>query len=267
MLVIGGEVSLRLAGALDFPLFSPGPPYGYIPRPNQSGAFMRRNDWVFNERSMGVARPFAESSELTDTLLIGDSIVSGGNPYKQVDRLGPQLEQRVSGHVWPVSANSWAMANELTYIRENPDIARGVDRIIFITNSEDFTAPSVWRSGITHPTRPPLSALAFVIQKKLVKPPPVQPVAYPVKRDWDAFARQNTKPLVIVAYPKKAEALDPALRQSRLIAPLRQVLGANVKVIDIGADPRWTSAHYRDDIHPQPESTKLLADIISEGLR
>lgn len=58
-LFVVSEIAFRFTGVLDFPLFQPGPPYGYIPRPNQSGAFMRHNDWVFNERSMGTARPFS----------------------------------------------------------------------------------------------------------------------------------------------------------------------------------------------------------------
>jgi hypothetical protein len=102
------EIALRMAGTLDFPLFEAGPPYGYIPKHSQSGAFLHKNDWVFNERSMGTSRPFEASGDAVDTLLIGDSIVSGGNPYRQGQRLGPQLEERIGGRVWPISASSWS---------------------------------------------------------------------------------------------------------------------------------------------------------------
>lgn len=265
VLVLGAELALRLSGVLDFPLFTPGPPYGYIPSPSQSGAFMRRNDWVFNERSMGTARPFSPSSTLTDTLLVGDSIVSGGNPYRQAQRLGPQLEKRIGGHVWPISANSWSMANELTYIRVNPDVARSVDEIVFVTNSQDFVEPSVWRSQTTHPTHRPVSAIAYIVGKKIPGTwPPPKPA--PLAADWAAFARSVKRPVYVVAYPTEAEAKSPELRRTHLLEPLRAVVGRDVKVIDVASDPRWLAAHYRDPIHPDAAATEVLAAIISDNL-
>ena len=70
----------------------------------------------------------------------------------------------------------------------------------------------------------------------------------------------------MIAYPNKAEAADPALRATRLVEPLRKLMGSNTLIIDAGADPRWIEVQYRDNIHPTPEGTALLATIISESL-
>lgn len=172
----------------------------------------------------------------------------------------------MGGNVWPISANSWSMANELTYLRLNPDVVNGVDQIVFVTNSEDFVAPSVWRSEISHPTHQPLSACAYVVAKKLpspqVHPKPAQHAA-----EWSGVIGHIDRPVFVVAYPTEAEAKSPELRRSKLLAPIRAVVGGDVKVLDVAADPRWTGVHYRDPIHPDPEGTAILAAIVSENLR
>jgi hypothetical protein len=45
-------------------------------------------------------------------LLVGESIVWGGNPYKAADRLAAKLQSLVKGKVWPISAGSWGLQNE-----------------------------------------------------------------------------------------------------------------------------------------------------------
>ena len=76
------------------------------------------HDWQFNEKHMG-AGAFVTSAK-PDVLLVGDSIVLGGNPLSEVERLGPQLAKVASQSVWPISAGSWALRNELAYLRANP---------------------------------------------------------------------------------------------------------------------------------------------------
>ncbi|MDP1125438.1 hypothetical protein Q5O12_28365, partial [Klebsiella pneumoniae] len=78
--------------------------------------------WQFNSLSMG-SGPFFPSSDI-DTLLIGDSIVLGGNPYRQQDRLGPVLQMDSKHAVWPISAGSWSISNELIYLKDHPDVLK-----------------------------------------------------------------------------------------------------------------------------------------------
>ncbi len=44
-----------------------------------------------------------------------DVLLVGGNPLGKVERLGPQLAKVTSQSVWPISAGSWALRNELAY--------------------------------------------------------------------------------------------------------------------------------------------------------
>lgn len=57
---------------------------------------------------MGVKNEF-RPTEYTDVLLVGDSIVFGGNPYKQQEKLGSQLELLSGLTVWPISVPSWGL--------------------------------------------------------------------------------------------------------------------------------------------------------------
>ena len=161
-----GEIGLRLAGVGDFPTYDANPVTGYIPSANQSGRFMGR-DWAFNEHHMGVAQPF-EPSAKRDIVLVGDSIVYGGNPYRQADKLGPVMERSMPGsEVWPIGAGSWALRNELAYLAANPDVIRGADAFVFVLNSGDFQEPSVWVTDATHPRRRPVLIAPYLVQRKL----------------------------------------------------------------------------------------------------
>lgn len=99
------ELVVRLSGVLDFPLYAVDPEIGFVPKPNQSGKFLNKNAWVFNDRSMGTDTAWSPSGK-PDILLIGNSIVMGGNPYDQSEKLGPLLQKKLAGKVavWPIAA-------------------------------------------------------------------------------------------------------------------------------------------------------------------
>ncbi|MET3666101.1 hypothetical protein [Caulobacter sp. 1776] len=226
---------------------------------------MNSKDWVFNERSMGTGRHFETTVAEIDTLLIGDSVVSGGNPYRQAERLGPQLENAAGGRVWPISANSWSVSNELAYLRANPDVVAKVDRLVFVWNSSDLRLASEWRTELTHPTHRPTWGLAYLVRRRLFSPyiaPRPDVDALPL---WREFLASTGKPVTIVAFPSRAEAADPGLRQRRLIDQVGRLRIDRVKLIDIGADSRWGPSFYRDDLHPSPAGTGLLAQIVAEN--
>jgi hypothetical protein len=61
---------------------------------------------------MGVAAAW-QPSERTDILLIGNSVVSGGNAYDQPEKLTSRLQEKLGQHcaAWPVAAGGWATVN------------------------------------------------------------------------------------------------------------------------------------------------------------
>jgi hypothetical protein len=164
VLLVLVEVGLRWAGVINFPVYSTDDQIGYIPAPQQSGVFMRKNHWLVNAQSMGTSA-WAPNGD-KDVLLLGDSLVWGGNPLDQPQKLGPQLEGMLPGwRVWPASAGSWAVLNEITYLTRHPEVVAEADQIVWILNTGDFINRTQWSSELTHPRSIPVSALAYVSEK------------------------------------------------------------------------------------------------------
>lgn len=273
--LISAEVAARLLGVVDFPLYEANSRVGYIPAPSQSGAFMRVNTWQFNSLSMGAAE-FTPSRG--DVLLVGDSIVLGGNPYKQDERLGPQLTKRLSVNVWPIAAGSWALRNELAYLREHREVVRATHSIVFVLNSGDFGPASSWACDLTHPRVKPAVALAYLARKyvydwKGCGPAPAE-TRVPAG-DWRPELREfldsesaRGKRVAFFLYPTRDEARDAQRLRVDLeanTAELRQN-GAQ-EIYSIGRDPRWNSNEYRDEIHPTAAGMQSLAEVMASSLQ
>jgi hypothetical protein len=268
------EFANNMAGLVDFPLYDANNQIGYIPKPNQAGSFMTTNDWAFNELSMGTARKFSPDDNKIDVLLIGDSIVYGGNPYKKDERLAPQLE-RVSGRtVWPISAGSWGLQNELQYLRDHPLVLDGVDQVVFVLNSGDFDLPSSWSSEMSHPrTHPPL-ALVYLLNKFVIKPkyttlPEMKVPSRDIMADLEAFSQRWNKPFTVFLYADKQQSQDPALWEVAFSEPLKLLRGAAIPqmtIVDGRPLSKMIPDDYRDAVHPVPSANIKLATAIASTL-
>ena len=274
LLVEGG---LRATSIGDFPLYDANSEIGYIPKPSQAGSFLWRSDWQFNAKHMGAAEFMPDPK--VDTLLVGDSIVLGGNTYRRQERLGPRLSEAVGHPVWPISAGSWALRNELAYLRLHPEVARGVAGFVFVLNSGDFGEPSSWSCEQTHPRMRPAVLSVYLFQKYVYNWAPCGTVPQALKMppgDWKndlrAFATSDPaqgKPISFILYPDQAESKDARLLRARLEvhgAELLAQAGPAASVYSVGRDLRWRSDFYKDDIHPTPDGMKVLADIISQPM-
>ena len=272
------EATVRLFGTVDFPIYEANNIVGYIPRPSQQGAFLNRNTWLFNSRSMGATEFAPKDGE--DILLIGDSVVLGGNPLRQEDKLGPQLARRLGRAVWPISAGSWALRNELAYLRTNPDVIARMGRIVFVLNSGDFDEASSWSCEVTHPRSRPLLASLYLFRKYVwdfagscgSAPNDLQVPS----GDWqvelnDFLASQPSqgKPIDFFLYPARSESSGEkpfdATIEPRLATVIDRAQGSigRISIYDINRDPRWQRTLYRDDIHPSVEGNGILATIIA----
>lgn len=233
-LLLGIETAVRLSGVIDFPLYVANSEIGYIPAPSQKGAFLGRNEWIFNEFSMG-AGAFAPSAKAVDTLLIGDSIVLGGNPYRQQDKLGPVLSELSGVSVWPISAGSWALRNELKYLKLNQRVTRNIDRFVFVLNAEDFAGASSWACERTHPRQRPWSAALYLFRKQVWDWDDCKTVDADLTvaaGDWKADLREfltspeaKNKPVSFYLYPKRKRSrpqTSPRLSSTRMKSCCRQ---------------------------------------------
>lgn len=279
-LLVGVETAVRLSGVIDFPLYVANSEIGYIPAPSQKGAFLGRNEWIFNEFSMG-SGAFSPSANAVDTLLIGDSIVLGGNPYRQQDKLGPVLSELYGASVWPISAGSWALRNELKYLKLNQRVTRNIDRFVFVLNAEDFAAASSWACERTHPRQRPWSAALYLFRKQVWDWDDCKTVAADLAvaaGDWKADLREfltspeaRNKPVSFYLYPQKKELaaadFSEVEQYAEEILLQAKTVGVSVAVYSVGRDERWGADWYADSIHPSPKGIKVLAEVIASPSR
>jgi hypothetical protein len=261
---------------VDFPVYDADATIGYIPQANQRGSFMGRNDWVINEQNMG-AEVFQPGSQ-GNVLLVGDSVVWGGNPYAQGDRLGPQLQRLSAAKVWPIAAGSWGLQNEVTYLEAHSSVVEAVDTIVLVLNSGDFESPSSWTCELSHPTRRPPVALWYLARKYALnegcpaEPPPALKVTRrdPLAMLTDFVGHHAGKRVLVFLYPDKAELADESLLAARLdsFVPLLRKTGVR-DVISVARDRRWQQRmdYYRDPVHPTPQGNAALAQIIASHLQ
>lgn len=271
--VSGAEFAARQFGLVDFPIYDVDNRIGYIPAANQRGIFMGKNDWVFNERNMGTPKPFAAGNDDNDILLIGDSIVFGGNTYRQSEKLGPQLETATGTTVWPISAGSWSLQNELQWLRDNPDVVRSVSQIVFVLNSADFGEPTSWSSELTHPRQRPVLALWYLAEKYALQvrrdiSDDLRVPTRDINEDLRAFAKAWGRPFDVWLYPDKSQMLDSAKWASEMEPHAMRLVGLGITNMQIFRGNEllaFTAADYRDSIHPTPEATTRLANAIASS--
>lgn len=272
------EASIRLAGAVEFPLYLADKQVGYIPAPLQSGAFLNRNNWHFNDKSMGTPRLFSEQRS-GDVLLIGDSIVLGGNTMDHSAKLGPVLTELQGRMYWPVSAGSWALINEIRYLQQHPEVLIKFNHFEFVVNSADFGQASSWACETTHPRSHPNFALGYLIQKYLIKREPcgttpdalkVPPAVWQdeLRKLMDTPAVRG-KRVTIWLYPTRDESKETSQRtsglESRALALSNAMSSVSHRIYSLARHPRWREVQYADDIHPTAQGIKTMAEIMSSS--
>lgn len=281
--LVVAELGLRAAGVVDFPLYDADPRIGYIPRANQTGVFLGRNHWQINEKSQG--SPPWQPNRRTDLLLLGDSIVWGGNPLDQPQKLGPTLQRMLPDtDVWSAAAGSWGVPNEVEYLDRFPDVVQACEIVVWVINTGDLNARSQWASELTHPRYRPASALLYMAQKYALPavqawlpalastPAPEQsPAAPPIFPETEAMFRARlqdlaaTKRVLVVVWPERAAAagIEPALGTHRtFVDHVTRLLPPGVLLLD--APPRGNL--YRDGIHPSADGNEWLAERIAAAL-
>lgn len=276
LLVAGLEALARWSGATDFPIYQADPVIGYIPSKGQSGSFLNKNEWIFNELHMGGVK-FSPGPEV-DTLLVGDSIVLGGNPISQEHRLGPQLARRLGAPVWPISAGSWSIINELTYLRMHPEVVEKTDRIVFVFNGGDLIdAASHWRCERHHPRSHPWSAVWYLLDKNVfhfedceTSRPDMTPPVRSWRRDFEEFLKSPSlegKSVYVVLYPDVNEIRNESTVKAFDGMMTHKLQGfARLKLIKLDSGRGWAPIFYRDGIHPSANGNVLLAKIIAEDI-
>ena len=279
------EAVIRLAGVVDFPTYLRSDSFGYVPHSNQSGAFLGANRWAFNDRSMGGDRAW-QPSQRADILLLGNSIVMGGNAYDQADKLPQVLQSQLGAAcpVWPVAAGGWSTVNEMRFLQANPDVVAGTDFFIWELMAGQMDGLQPWVEETQHPTQRPWWATGYVVRKALIQrfgwtgSVASETLPSDVERHYSEFDQMlgrlasaaGRRPAgLILLYPDQAqleqaragrEWMDDRVRIERLAARYGVVL------LDVAQSPRWTGALYKDGVHPTVGGNRILAGLLADTL-
>ena len=267
------ELILRICGFGNFIIYRADPRYGYIPAPSQFGSFEHRYFWTFNSLSMGTLE-YPAKNDKPNILLIGDSLVMGGLHFDHHQTLGPLIQKETCLNVWPISAESWSLQNELAWLSANKNIMEKMDQIIFVSNSEDFDEPSSWRCEYTHPTHKPLFLLPFIVHRVIFKTTECGeiPQGFKIKKDnldklLIQFRHDYKKKVVFFIYPKKSELIDHALFNKVFERPINLLERNQYATNLLTSCTSWKPENYRDEIHPNLLGNQIFAHYISQQIQ
>ena len=230
---------------------------------------MRTHSWVFNDRSMGIAAAW-EPKKKPDLLLIGNSIVMGGNPYAQPEKLGPLLQNQLGDRVavWPIAVGGWTEVNETVYLERNPDVASNAGFFIWVVLRGGLSQLNRWHSDYVFPRARPFSATWYALCRFVL--PRIVPSNMSELPPQGAFTTENLNkfeamiaklsqasgrpvPGILVFYPAQAD-LAAARRGSEWLPerPELERIAAKygLRILDVSMRHEWSSTEYRDGTHP-----------------
>jgi len=279
------EVAVRQAGLADFPVYHLDDRYGYIPQASQSGAFLGANHWVFNDRHMGAEEAWMPSRR-TNVLLIGNSIVMGGNAFDHKDKVGPLLQSSLGPgcRVWPIAAGGWSTVNEMRFLQANPDVVAASGFVIWEVMAGQMDGVHPWREETQHPTRRPWWATGYVVRKALLQrfgggtgasmAAATDPTDHHAEFEamlgrLTSSAASNLPSGLIFLYPDQRQ-LEQAHAGREWMDDRARIEQAamrhGVAVVDVAQSPRWSTAMYKDGVHPTPEGNRVLVAVLEDAL-
>jgi lysophospholipase L1-like esterase len=279
--LISSETYLYYAGYGSYPIYDIDNEIQYIPAANQQGDFLNRNAWYFNDRHMGNNSNWRKEKH-PNILLIGNSIVLGGNPFNEDDKLGPILKKDLgAGYtVWSIAAGGWTNVNEMVYLDRNPDVLQNADTVILEYMNGGLAAASPWPGYYVFPDHRPLLLTSYIFRKYVLRAFGFTIgdfASLPVTGVADAAQLQRFKALissvskdrkvVIFMYPTLKELRDRPgwLQTTAQVRDLCQ--GASLTCIDVAQEPVWIeSAYWSDGIHLTVAGNKLLASILARAV-
>ena len=284
--LIATEVGIRQFGLIDFPVYLANSNIGYIPLPNQSGAFLNNNTWIFNDRSMPTGVKWNASLH-PNILLIGNSIFMGGNPYKQSDKIGNLLQQDIGENysIWPIATGGWTNVNETVYLENNPDVVKAANYFVWEYMSGGLSQLSKWHGEYVFPSQKPIWATGYVVRRYILPkfiyfdmnelPPTGAVDAFNLTKFEQMIVKLQTSTGIknsgiLFLYPTKIEFLsskngvDWLPERSKIMKVTDK---HNLTVVDLAKNPEWNENMYREGVHPSVEGNRLIARILADTIK
>lgn len=296
--LVCGEFTARWGLGIGTPTLSVAhPTIEYMFRPDQNvSIFGNRQKYnAYGMRATDFPRTKSDPSELR-VLVIGDSVINGGNPTDQAE-LGTELLKSalqelhdgpvVVGHV---SAGSWGPMNARAYLHEFGWF--DADALVMVWSDHDAWDVPTYAplNPLTHPTDRPVSALVQGLTRYLPKlykryfasatAPPVEMLELPEpKRPQDesadavlaifaeAASREIPVALLLHRTSGTLDKTQPPVGEQWFID---LAASADVSVVQLASRFRAAIADgaspYRDNIHPSPAGQALLAEAMLASL-
>lgn len=270
--LVSAELLIRLAGLADVPVRIADKVTGYIPAPNQEGKFLN-NRWVINELSMITDKPYDKT--VPNRILAGDSVVFGGNPLDQEERVASVASAVLGDAVYPIADGSWGFKNQINYFLKNKGLLGEPLQMAFLLNGGDFGTPSVWSCQSFHPREKPAFHLLFVA-KKYFAPTCVPTPSDLQVPDYDLhsglvnlFELYPQTRVTLILYPDRKDFKDKVDLTARLREHVDVALfDKRLEVVDLNSlfssDPDlWEISFYSDGIHPSAEGAAAIGALLA----
>jgi hypothetical protein len=282
------EAALRqFAGFCQAPLYVESPEFEYIYAPNQH-VIRFRNTIITNEYSMRSA-PLSPADSIR-ILLIGDSVINGGNPTDHDSLASTLLERQLSikfnrpVRVLNISAGSWGPDNAAAYLKKHGNFGASMLLLVFSSHDayDNMTFEKVVDVHPACPSRQASFALIELTERYLIP----RAVSY-LQHFKKSSSEIGTNELLI---NKAGQSFNSGFDFFREYAetyqiPLFFLLHAELKELQTGSyaregnviidflennkipyllskDQGFTNAMYRDGIHLNNRGQKHLAEVL-----
>jgi lysophospholipase L1-like esterase len=295
------EIALRVAFGLgNLVLSQADPDTGYRFQPNQKlsrfGKTIEYNQYSQRSEPITLEKP----QKTLRILMVGDSVLNGGNPTDQSQILSELFKAKlstsqVSAQVLNASAGSWGIGNQLGYLRKFGTFQ--ADAVILQIGTHDLIQPTSTSERVgrdpNYPNQAPLLAIQEVVSRyaipkttRLLKrnssSPEIPEVATHQQKLQFEQNMENFKNIVtliraenipvFVLYTPSRKDLLPTFNSPPYKSEFLQLLNSlEIPVIDIHTN--WSSLpkdtiekYFRDKVHLNETGNQAVAELLFQQL-
>ena len=280
------ELLGRFLGFTNFPMIVQSDVYEYFSAPNQDVLIFRNR---FQTNAQGMRSKALSKKDKIRILLIGDSIVFGGNQTEQDSLASSMLEARLTSEfgeeirVLNISVGSWGPDNAVAYLKQHG--LYDADMIVTVWSSHDALDVMFFDDLEKYPAttlrQEPLALIK--IWKKYVSPalfgsamdkssrttPATEVDLNPGFQDLYDLANANELPFFFYLHAEQPEVTSGKLYQKGTW--IKNFLTKNQVDHITDLESGITVAEYRDIIHPNNQGQRFIADLLypkmKEGIR
>lgn len=258
------EVVARLIGFGDPPLYMHDPAIEYRGKPGTYSRF--RNTISYNSFSMRSGDFGKKKRNELRVLVVGDSVVNGGALTDQAKLATSLVENMLPqpATVANISAGRWGPPNFRAYIEKFGTF--DADLLILFLNSEDYgdvhTASLL--GDPDHPVTKPILASWEIVSRygpRLFQPAVAPPTKEDVETSMSAVRALLRLPIkvIVVQHLRRDERIKEHAGYTEIGLAAKE---ANRQTIRL----QLPDSAYRDDMHPNDEGQKVMADYLYQAI-